>query len=519
MTRKTNKMINAALIVVLITAFAKVAGFLRDIFIANIFGTGYDSDVYFMSIKITTTIFMAIASAISIAMLPILKSYKINKQAKEADQYTSKILNLGVLFSLGIMVLFYLFTPHFVQFIARGFVDEKLAKTVELTYILTPTILFITLTYVVKGLLQANEKFFVYSITSLPFNLILVVYLAFFAPQYGISGLAVATLIGWVSQFAIQLPTAFFNIRYRYHLNFDFFNEEIKKFMVLLLPIFLSTAVYTINTLVDSSIASRLSEGKLAGLNYGYIIYSSIVTTIIVGITTVLFPKFIETNEKSEEGKLKTEIEKSLNTMLYIAAPIMVFLILFSRPLIEIAYMRGEFNERSVQLTQFSFIFYTVGTIGYTFNEVLNKAFFAIKNSKIPMMVSIVMVSINVILDVVLSKYLDYIGLALATSIAVTVTVPILYLILQKKVGRIKVLRLGVSFIKIGIILTALSYMANFILQRFYITAGNLFINLGVLFLTGVLSAILYILITYLSRIDEAKYLVHHYLKLKKKEG
>lgn len=510
--KASKKIIKSALIVIIVTVLAKILGFAREVVMGSVFGTGIDSNIYFWAISITTTIFMAFATAISTSMLPTLKEYKVSNKIEKIQKYLNKIITLGLLISMLVMTVLIFTAPGYVSLIAQKYEGANLQKAILLTQLLIPSIAFIILAYMTKTILQANEKFFMYSIISLPYNLFILAYLIFFADKYGIYGLAISTVIAWALQFLIQLPMLM-SMKVKYKVDFKFKDEDIKKFMILIFPLLISTLGYSVNTLVDKSIALNLSDGKVSGLSYGYTVYSSIVTIIIVGISTVLYPKFIESKVLSSNEKFKNEVSKILSIMIYIGFPLMICFIVLNKEIVQIVYMRGNFDATSVELTRYALLFYSLGALGYAIQDTLMKVFYALKESKIPMITSLISVGINLVLDVVLVQYFDYYGLAAATSIAITANAVMLFYMLEKRIGSLNKTMLFKTLIKSGVALIFSGYVARFVIDRLYLAEHRILVNIPVIILAVAAAGVIYLIITYILRLDETKFVFENYLK------
>ncbi len=375
MASKQEKLIKSASIVIIVTVCAKIFGFFREMAMGFAFGTGPETGLYNWATSVTTVIYLAFASAIAFAMLPALNEYRLEGKDEHLKKYINKIITFGIAICCVIMPILIVSAPAYVGLMARNLEGHELILTITLVQLLVPSLIFITITYMTKTILQAYEKFFIYSVVSLPYNLILLLYLIFFAEKFGIYGLAIATVIGWISQIVIQLPMLY-KLKVRYTPDVNLKDKDVGKFITLMMPLLVSTLVYSVNTMVDKTLALSLSPAKVAGLNYGYMIYSSIVTTIILGISTVLFPKFIEAKVLKTKDEQRQELGSILSVMIYIAAPLMVAFIVLSKPFVEVAYMRGKFDAVSVELTDIKLIFYSLGTLSYAISDILQKMFF-----------------------------------------------------------------------------------------------------------------------------------------------
>ncbi len=444
---KKNKTVNTVLLVIYLTVFAKLFGLARDMLIGYRYGTSVESDAYFAAYRMTITIFLSIGSAITATVIPFVVQYIKGRDNEKLFNFTGNIMT--VLFAAGALIagIGFVFAPIYTKLIAIGFEGEKLGLTVSIVRIFFPVIILVPLVYSFISFLQSKGKFGVTSLVSIPYNLILITYLIVFNSSLGVKGLAYATLIGWMGQLLLLL---IFSRKesFRYKPVFKI-NREMKHIFGLMLPILFSSAVYNINILVDSSIASTLADGQLASLNYANIAYTAVATTMIFGISTVLFPQFSTLVAENRIDEMKKRISKAVRVMIFIFMPVMFGILAINKELVQVLYQRGTFDISSVNSTSAALGFYVVGMVGFSIQELSNKVFYAFKDTKTPFYTSLASVAINITLDLILVKIMGIRGLALATSIAVTLNALAMLYLIQKRIGRFEKKEILIQFLKV----------------------------------------------------------------------
>lgn len=510
------KAIKTIMMVIGLTIGSKFFGFLRDVLIGSRFGISMESDAYFMALRVTAIVFMGIGSAITTTMIPTIVSYIAREEKEKAFAFANKIFTIMFLISLIAIPLGIIFAPTYARYIAFGFHGEKMALTVILIRLMVPILICTLLSYIFISMLQAMDKFSITSILSMPHNIILISYLIFFANEFGIKGLAVATVIGWTAQFLIQTPTLY-GKGYRLKLNFDLRDKDIQTFFRLILPILISTMVYNINILVDTSLASNLSEGKLSALSYAFVIYTAIASTTIFGVSTVLFPRLAKKASMSDMTAFKAQITSTIKVLCFILLPLTVGLITLRSPIVRLAFQRGAFDEQGVSLTSIALTYYAIGMIGFGMQEILNKSFFALKDTKTPTKFGIISVAINIILNLILVRTMDLAGLALATSIAAISNGMFLYWALGRKVGKIDTMGIIKNLMKILVSVAIMAIFTNEAYQIAYSYLGtSSALGLLLVFMISVLVGIVtYALTTILLKVEEAQFILNNYLKRK----
>ena len=445
-----NKTVNTVLMVVYLTVFSKLFGLARDILIGYRYGTSVESDAYFAAYRMTITIFLSIGSAITATAIPFVVKYIKEGNKERLFGFTGNLMTVLLAAGTLISAAGMFFAPWYTKMIAIGFEGDKLALTVSTVRIFFPVMVLVPLVYSLISFLQSKGKFAVTSIVSIPYNLVLVSYLIFFNSYFGVSGLAYATLMGWAGQLLILYV---FSKKESFSCKPALsFGSEMRSVFALMVPILFSSAVYNINVLVDSSIASTLADGQLASLNFANIAYTAVSTTMIFAISTVLFPQFSTLAAENNIPELKKRISKAVQVMIFIFMPIIFGILAINKELVQVLYQRGTFDMASVNFTSGALCFYAAGMVGFSIQELANKVFYALKDTKTPFYTSLASVALNIVLDLALVGIMGIKGLALATSIAVTLNGLLMLHLIQKRLGKLEKKEILMQLFKVAIV-------------------------------------------------------------------
>lgn len=431
---KSKKILSTIFIVLFLTLFSKLFGLVRNALIASNFGLSVEADAYATASRITAQFFMTLGSAITATAIPIIIHHLSASDQKKASYFVRNTLTTLVIITSVTTVLGIGFAPILVKVFAFGFDQERLDMTTNLVRILFPILTMIPAIYLFVSVLQAHGKFSITSLISMPYNIVTISYLALLAPKYGINGLAVATLIGWAAQGLLQLPFVLkrgFSIKPTLNLQ----DRDLKNLLRLIVPILISSAVYNINMLIDNAIASTLSVGRLSALSYAFVVYTAISSTIIYGVSTVLFPNFAEFVSNDDTEGLKAALTSIIKGMIFLVIPMIFGVLALRLEITQIIYMRDQFTLKDSILTAGPLGFYMIGMIGFAFQDIFNRVFYAFKNTALPLKTSVISVTINIVLNITLVKYFDLNGLAMATSIAVIANGFMLFYALNKRIG------------------------------------------------------------------------------------
>ncbi|KXG74450.1 murein biosynthesis integral membrane protein MurJ [Thermotalea metallivorans] len=421
--RKTANMI---FVVFLLTFLAKFIGFFREVLLGSRIGANMASDAYIMAFYATVSIFISVGTAITIAVIPMMVEGFTLGSKEEAFRFSNNLLNTLVLFSTIVIGVVFFFSKEIMAMMANGFEGEKFALTVNLTRIMLPTLICICITYVFVSLLQSMGKFAVTSFISVPANILAIVFLYFFSHPYGVKGLAFVTLVGWVLQFVIQFPSLY-KEGFRYALYINLKDQRIRRFFKMIFPVTIVASVNQVNMLLDEIQASALHHGKVSSLYYGGILYLAVAGITVYGISAVMFPKFAEKAIQMERRQYGIFVTSIMKLMIFILLPMTIGIGLLSRPVISLVFERGAFHQSAAAATATALASYSLGMVGYAIQDVVNKAFYALQDIKIPMKFSILAVFLNLLLNVALVRYNEVAGIAFATAGATTLSAVGLY--------------------------------------------------------------------------------------------
>lgn len=215
----------------------------------------------------------------------------------------------------------------------------------------------------------------------------------------------------------------------------DFNDEGIKKVVKLATPVLISTWVQPINNLVNLRFASGLENNQaVPALDYSSKLYTLMVGAFSLTLSNIIFPELSKLTSDDKKNEIKKILNNSIKISLLFIIPMSIGVILLSHDIIKIIYERGEFTAHSTMLTSQALLYYAIGMIGYGLMEVLNKAFYAMQDSKTPMKISIVAIALNLALSITLVRVMGYTGLPLAASITSIIIGILMVVIINKKI-------------------------------------------------------------------------------------
>lgn len=499
-----------ALIIMVVTLFSKFLGFGRDIVLSYFFGASSISDAYLISLTIPSVIVGLIGTGIVTAYIP-MQSRVIDDSGDEAgSEFTSNFTNILLVIVTIIYIVGMLFTEPIVKLFALGFTSEILELTIEFTKISLFGMYFTALISIFSGYLQIKNNYIIPALIGFPLNVIVIISIII-AAQGNYSILALGTLIATAAQFMLIVPFLK-KANYNYSFSVNIRDDRMVKTLHIALPVILGTSVNQINFLVDRTIASSLAVGGISALNYANRLNIFIQGLFVTSIITAMYPVISSYASRKNFDGIKKTLGESISIITIFVLPITIGALIFSKEVINMLFGRGAFDSAAIQMTSTALFFYAFGMMGVGLREVLARGFYSMQDTKTPMINAAVGMMVNILLNIVLSRYMGVGGLALATSIAATFTTILLFISLRKKIGPFGMKQISISFLKILFASLIMGVLAKL---SFNYLATSLSQNLALLIAICV-GAVSYFVIIYFMNIEDVDVIVG---AIKKKLG
>jgi len=398
-------------------SFAKILGFVREIVFANFYGAGIVADAFVVSSRLPLIFFdFALGTAVLSSFIPVFSDILHKENKKKAFEFANNFFNIILVLSVVITAIVLIFAKQFILLMAPQLADVPLA--VSLLYILFPTFIFTALAYVCVGILQTLDEFNIPAIISVVSNIIVIAYLLLFNQYFGIYGIAWAISIGWFMQIIIQIPSLI-KKGFKWQPVFNLKDKNLITVAKMALPILISSWVQPLCIVINTRYASYLAGGTIASLGYANRLYILLTGVFSFAITNYIFPKMSKASSEENWNEYNKILNKSLISIIAIMLPITVFTMVLAEPLIKILFFRGEFDMASVHSTATALFYYSFGMIALGVNEILNKALFAKKQTKLAMWGAIVGIAANITMLIICHSLgtLDIARLALSVAV------------------------------------------------------------------------------------------------------
>ncbi|OSB11850.1 murein biosynthesis integral membrane protein MurJ [Paraclostridium bifermentans] len=505
---KTKK---SAVILMIITLISKVTGFFRDIILAKNFGASIITDAYITALNIPVVLFTGISSSLGTTYIPMFFKIKEEQGQEGVNKFTSNVLNIVVILGLITVFLGSIFTPYIVKLFAMGFKGEELRITVEYSKILMPSIVFIAANGLVSSYLLANGRFYISGVLSIPFNIIciLAIIIGGMTNSYTMVWI---TLFAYIAQLLFQIPFLK-KCGYKHSLIVDVKDENVKSIIYLILPVFLGSYVDQINSVINRTLASCLDTGSITALNYANKLNIFAVGVLVISISTIMYPVLSKFASQKNMRAFKSSLGRCIDIVMIVMIPIMVGMIIFSKPIVQLLFEGGSFTSRDTQLTSKALLCYSLGMVSFGIRDIVSRGFYSLQDTKTPVKNAMVAVAIDIVFSILLVRVMGIGGLALSTSIATTVGALLLIISLRRKVGKLGIksslitgLKSIVASIIMGIICKELYTLIMFLGGNFTHETKKL-VLIGLVVSSSV-GAIVYLILSLLFNIKEVRDIV-----------
>jgi putative peptidoglycan lipid II flippase len=492
----------ATFLIIILTIISKIVGFSREIILSYFYGTSGISDAYLISLTVPQTLFVFIGTGIGTGYIPIYSSIEKDVDVHKADSFANNVINTLLIFSTIIVILGIIFVEPLVKVFASGFQGNTFELAVTFTKVSLIGVYFSGLTYIFSSHLQLKNNFFAPALMGIPLNILIIASIVL-SIKTNTLVLVIGTVIASFAQMLFLL-VYMKKAKFRYKPILDFTDKYIRKMAYLALPVIIGVSVNQLNVLIDRTIASQIVEGGISALNYANRLNLFIQGIFVMSIATVMYPQISRMVSENNIQGLKKILSESINIISLLVIPITLGSMIFSNEIVELLFERGAFDNIAVSLTSSSLFFYSIGMLGFGLREVLSRAFYSMQDTKTPMINAAIGMLLNIILNIVLSRYLGIGGLALATSIAAIFTTVLLFINLYKKIGPFGIKRISITLLKILFTSIIMGIIAKFSFNYFILTLSQ---NLS-LFVAISIGAVSYFAIIYFMKIEDVDVLV-----------
>ena len=546
-----NKQIaRAAGTVMMAFAFGQVVGLLRRILVAQAFGAGAELDAFIAANRVSETLFNLVAGgALGSAFIPTFTGLLAKDERDSAWKLASAIGNSVALILSLLAALAALFAPQIVRHaLAPGFSanPEQFALTVTLLRIQLASAVIFGMSGLIMGILNSHQVFLIPALTPSMYQFGMIFGVLVLTPKMGIYGLAWGVVIGALFHLLLQIPALLKLNRQDaesaekkqdknapprskgfspdpsrkgrlksslqgtgYSFTLGFGDSNVFEVLRLMGPRLLGVAVVQLNFWVNTWLASRMAAGSVVGIEYGFALMLMAQIAIAQSIATAAMPTFSAQYALGKLDEIRNSLAATIRGVLLLSIPAAVGLIILRVPLVTLLYQRGEFDARSTELVAWAVLWYTVGLVGHSVMEILARAFYALHDTKTPVLVGMGAMSLNIVFSITFAALFEKIGwmphggLALANSLATALEMVLLMILMRKRLNGINGVSITRGFGQASLAALGMGFALIWWMQA-QITSATWVVVLGGLVIGGVV----YLLGVWVLKVQEVRQVV-----------
>jgi putative peptidoglycan lipid II flippase len=424
------------------TLLSRILGALRDIFIASFLGAGLVSDAFIAAFRVPDFLRRMFGEgSLSIAFVPAYTDCLMRDGRPQADQMANSALRLLALVLLLITLAGIAAAPWLVQAVAPGFAKtaDKFLLTIALTRTMLPYVFFIGLVALSMGILNVLGHFAAPALSPVLLNVAMIGALVIGA---GFSGseatlamwLAAGVVVGGALQMGLQIP---FLIKKRVYFwrRARLWHSALHRVVWQMGPVMFGAAVFQINTLTITFLASFLPQGSVSYLYYADRLIQFPLGIFGIAMATAVLPAFARQSIAGQQDAMCATFSHAIKLVLFITLPATAGLIVLREPIVSLLFQRGAFDQQSMRLTAGALLYYGMGLWAFSTVRIVLNVFYALADTRTPVRMAAICIAANLLLGAVLMGPMAHQGLALAVSIASALNLCLLVVALRKRLG------------------------------------------------------------------------------------
>ena len=443
MTDTRRALARAGLLVTGAYLVSRLLGWARLVVFGTIFGASPDLDAYFAAFRIPDAIFQLVAAgALGSALIPILAGLFAHHLEDEAWKVVSTVVNLMLVALVPITVVVAILAPEIMPLITPGFDSVQTELTVRLSRIMLLSPVLLALGAVATSALNAKGRFGAAAVSPLLYNAAIIVAAIALAPALGVEALALGVVLGSLLALLVQVP-ALLRSGLRYDLHLDLRHEPTRAVLLLMAPRALGLGATQITFLVNTTLASGLAAGAITAYNIAFAVFQIPIGVIGVPLGVVLLPAMSRALATGAVRTFGTYVVRSLRLLLFVMLFLTALAMVLRRQIVTLLFDYGQFDAQAVDLTANTLLFFLIGMAADALIVVLARAFYAGRETRIPVAAALLAVAVNVAVSIATVGTLWLSGLALGIAVGAWIEAIVLTVILAGRTVGMSLASLG----------------------------------------------------------------------------
>ncbi len=443
------------------TGLSRIAGLVREIVAASYFGVKGPMSAFTIAFQVPNLVRSLFADqAIQAALVPIFTEDLEHGRAKQAFRLASTLIFLFALILGALVGLFILVAPTVMHLFAPGFEGEIYDLTVALSRLLFPILLLLGLSGLVVGILNSYERFAVFALAPLAWNIVIIAVLVGLAPAFPEEDQIYAYAIGVLAGTVVQLAILCWDLRhtpFRLQFEFDWRSPMVRRVLLLMLPVTISLGLINVNLVINSLVGTLVSDRAPAAIDKAFRIYMLPQGMFSVALTTVIFPTLSRFAARRAYDDLRATMANGMRQIVLLLLPATAAILVLSEPMVELIYQRGEFDASQTELVATALFWFAFSLPFNGLFLLLTRTFFSLQRPWVPTAIAGLNLVITAGAAFAMYEPFGVGGIVAATAIATAASVAAQGVVLRRMLGGLEIPKLISSTTRVAIASLALA--------------------------------------------------------------
>jgi len=451
---------------------SRVLGFFREWVVAHQVGSNAMTDAYYAAFTLPDFLNYLVAGAsLSVTFIPVFTKYAAEGREDEGWHVFSTVVTFMGVFLTALIIVGEVFAPQLARLIAPGFGPEEKARVIFLTRLMLPAQICFYEGSILSAVQYAKGRFLIPSLAPVVYNVLIILGGLLLASRIGMTGFAVGVLAGAVvGNLLLQIYGAF-KVDARFRPNFNLAHPGFRLFIRLSVPIMLALSLAFTDDWIIRWFGSYLQPASITWLSYAKTLMRVPLGVVGQGVGVASFPFLAQLYSEGKLDELNRLLNSTVKGLIATLLPISALTIAQSAPVVYLVFAHTRMREFDLQSTAATLIFFTLGLFAWGAQYILARGFYATRNTWIPAIVGTAVTFANLPIYWLLVRRQQHLGLALASSIGITVYTLVLFVLLSRRTrnheeGAMVVFFLKVCVASVGVAFTC--YRLRLLLQPYF---------------------------------------------------
>jgi len=379
----------AAYLLAFFAILSQVLGLVRDKLLAYSFGAGHILDLYYSAFRVPDLIFVSIASMVSTSVLVPFFIEKIDKDKVDGKKFVDGVFSVFLISILLVSLIVFFLVPYLIPILLPGFVnDSSIDELITLTRIILLSPIFLGLSNFLASITQMYNRFFIYALSPVFYNIGIILGTVFLYPIMGIQGLGVGVAIGAFMHFFIQVPFVIEKKLFpKFIKNIEW--GSIKRIVLLSLPRTLTLSANHLATFFLIAAASLMEKGSISVFSFALSIQSVPLSVIGVSYSSAVFPTLTRLFSVGNREKFVAQMIVGAKHIIFWSTPIMVLFVVLRAQIVRTVLGAGQFSWSDTRLTAACLAIFIFSVIGQSLVLLFVRAYYSAGNTKKPLYINI----------------------------------------------------------------------------------------------------------------------------------